>query len=593
MPGEFKQPITIHQAINNIIARRYLLPAIQRKFTWSSSQICVLFDSIMRGYPINTFMLWEVTSEKIKIKFKFYQFLEKYVERFAEDNPGFDTATHDDFHAVIDGQQRLTSLYIGLKGTYAEKLPRKWWPKSNDETILPPKKLYLCLTAPLKEEQNEDMMSYEFSFRAINEINEPSKWWYPVGDILRLPAASKTTEISAIVNTYLQNNNKLPNNYACVALERLYSAIRCDEIIHYYCEPEQDIDHVLNIFVRTNSGGTPLEFSDLLMSVAVANWQADARDNVDGVIKAIQAESEFIIDRNWVLKACLMLTDVDVRFKVDNFDRDTVIKIKENWPNIKASIISAFKVIRGFGHNDYSLRAKNAAIPVAYYIYKRKIYGEIEKEYTFKEEKQIIRKWLNMSLLKGVFGSHGDSVLSKTRKILKESLNANMAEYPLQKITDEFKGTSKDLKFDEEFINRLICTEKDDVMAFAILSLLLPWLDYSKPLHKDHLHPESAFKAINLDKHGFLNGNAVLKSFYADPENWNSIKNLSLLGALLNESKQDKSLKVWFDLENKNGPTLKKSELLLDESTTLEFENFKQFIENRTINIKNKLLSLI
>lgn len=137
MAGEYEKAITIEKAIHQIVNRRYLLPAIQRKFTWSSSQICVLFDSIMRGYPINTFMFWEVREPEVKKSFRFYQFLERYCERFEENNPDFDTKGHGDFFAVIDGQQRLTSLYIGLKGTYAYKLPRKWWPRTKDDSILP------------------------------------------------------------------------------------------------------------------------------------------------------------------------------------------------------------------------------------------------------------------------------------------------------------------------------------------------------------------------------------------------------------------------------------------------------------------------
>lgn len=112
MSGEYEKAISIGKAINNIVSRRYLLPAIQRKFTWSTAQIEVLFDSIMRGYPINTFMFWEVTDAKVTANLCFYQFLEKYCERFGENNPDFDTKGHGTFHAVIDGQQRLTSLYI-------------------------------------------------------------------------------------------------------------------------------------------------------------------------------------------------------------------------------------------------------------------------------------------------------------------------------------------------------------------------------------------------------------------------------------------------------------------------------------------------
>ena len=78
MAGEYEKAITIEKAINNIVQRHYLLPAIQRKFTWSSSQICVLFDSIMRGYPINTFMFWEVREPEVKKSFRFYQFLELF-----------------------------------------------------------------------------------------------------------------------------------------------------------------------------------------------------------------------------------------------------------------------------------------------------------------------------------------------------------------------------------------------------------------------------------------------------------------------------------------------------------------------------------
>src|ERR1035441_2085673 len=87
MTGDYEKAITIEKAIQNIVYRRYLLPAIQRKFTWDTSQICVLFDSVMRGYPINTFMFWEVTDPFLKKSFRFYQFLEKYCERFGENNP--------------------------------------------------------------------------------------------------------------------------------------------------------------------------------------------------------------------------------------------------------------------------------------------------------------------------------------------------------------------------------------------------------------------------------------------------------------------------------------------------------------------------
>lgn len=77
MAGEYEKPITIDTAIQHIVARRYLLPSIQRNFTWDHEQICVLFDSVLRNYPINSFMLWQVDSAEISRGFRFYTFLEK------------------------------------------------------------------------------------------------------------------------------------------------------------------------------------------------------------------------------------------------------------------------------------------------------------------------------------------------------------------------------------------------------------------------------------------------------------------------------------------------------------------------------------
>ena len=270
MSGEYEKAISIGKAIQNIVSRRYLLPAIQRKFTWSTSQIEVLFDSIMRGYPINTFMFWEVTDADVKSNFRFYQFLEKYCERFGENNPDFDTKGHGNFQAVIDGQQRLTSLYIGLKGTYAYRLPRKWWPKTQDDSILPPRQLYLNIATSLDEERNEEMMSYEFSFLTKQEREKAAdgKYWFLVGDVLDLEEAETADQVLDVVMDYLEKVGMTSNAYARKTLTRLYFAVRRDTLIHYYNETSQKIDHVLDIFIRTNHGGTPLSFSDLLMSIA-------------------------------------------------------------------------------------------------------------------------------------------------------------------------------------------------------------------------------------------------------------------------------------------------------------------------------------
>jgi uncharacterized protein with ParB-like and HNH nuclease domain len=57
MPGSYEKPVTIEYAMDQIVKRQYLLPSIQRNFTWSHEQICVLFDSIMRNYPVKSLVV--------------------------------------------------------------------------------------------------------------------------------------------------------------------------------------------------------------------------------------------------------------------------------------------------------------------------------------------------------------------------------------------------------------------------------------------------------------------------------------------------------------------------------------------------------
>lgn len=70
----FQTPLTINEIISNIDCKKYLLPSIQREFVWSTGQITKLFDSLMRDYPINSFLFWKVNRENTK-QFRFYEFL--------------------------------------------------------------------------------------------------------------------------------------------------------------------------------------------------------------------------------------------------------------------------------------------------------------------------------------------------------------------------------------------------------------------------------------------------------------------------------------------------------------------------------------
>lgn len=563
----YKTPITISDAIEFIEERRYLLPAIQRKFVWSSEQIEVLFDSIMRNYPINSFMLWNVTSDNAKNNYKFYEFLKEYRAYFKDENPYINTKGYKDFFAVIDGQQRLTSLYLGLKGTYAYKMPRKWW-KDNEE-CLPTRKLYLNLTAPLPQD-DERKMIYNFGFLTDEEYDNLSKTdsLFPVNDIYLFKSKEDGQDT---LEEYIEENGLRDNRFAKSALRKLRKVIFEDKLINYYQEENQDIDTVLDIFIRTNSGGEPLSFSNLLMSITTTYWNRDARKEFDTLVKKVY-NSGFIISADLILKCCLVLFNDNIKFQVANFNTATVSVFDSNWDRIKKCIEVTFELLSKWGFNDYSLRAKNAVIPIVYYIYYHNYENEMLKEIRLVDEKKTIRKWLSISLLKGIFGGQSDSVLTGIRKVLKNNLLS--PDFPFDLIKKEFAGNdAKSLTLSDELIEGLLKTQKESPSSYPLLSLLYSDLKYEVVhYHMDHLHPASAF--WNLSRESFDSDEKF--NFYTNTEHWNSILNLQLLSPSTNESKSDEALEDWVkdkDIDLKLH--------LIPENVSLKFDNFEQFIDKR------------
>lgn len=573
--SSFKYPITISDAINNIEKRTYLLPAIQRKFVWSSEQIEVLFDSIMRDYPINSFMMWNVTSDKTKNSYKFYEFLKEYREFFNDENPHINTKGYTDFMAIIDGQQRLTSLYLGLKGSYAYKMPRKRW-KDNEE-CLPTRKLYINLSSELRDDERK--MIYDFKFLSANDVTRLNS----IEDLFLLNDIYLYRDPDSLED-YMSDREWKDSKFAKRTLRKLRKVVFDDKLINYYQEENQDIDTVLDIFIRTNSGGEPLSFSNLLMSITTANWDKDARKEFKALVDVVY-NNNFIISADLILKCCLVLFKDNIKFQVANFDAESVRIFDKNWDRIRKCIEVTFELLKKWGFNDSSLRAKNAIIPIVYYIYHKNLENDILKDHIHQDEKKAMRKWLCISLLKGVFGGQSDSVLNGIRKVLRNNQDTN--EFPFEQIKAEFASNdAKSLSLSDEVIEDILKTQKDAPNSYTILALLYSHLHYDTvTYHKDHLHPASKFLKLTEKDFG---GNEMKYKFYTNPENWNSILNLQLLSGTTNESKNDEDLASWVESQN-----IDLASQIIPKDVSLDFDDFEVFLSKRKELLINTIKSII
>jgi uncharacterized protein with ParB-like and HNH nuclease domain len=529
----YETPLTIAEVIQDIANNRYILPSIQREYVWGTEQIERLFDSIMQDYPIGGFLFWELSNGQNNL-YDFYSFLQNYHEKKCTHNPKIDLKGNENAVAVLDGQQRLTSLYIGLKGSYAYKMPRKQW--KNDDAF-PKRKLYLNLI----EQKQESSNLYDFRFLTDEEIkNDAEHYWFQVGDILNM------SELGDVMNYLMQNiayssYSKDQALFANATLSQLFKVIHTLPSISYYKVKSKELDKVLNIFIRVNSGGTVLSYSDLLLSIATAQWEnLDAREEITDCVDTINAiGGGFSVNKDFVLKSALVLSDFrDIAFKVDNFNKPNMLKIENNWQTIKKALYQAFELVASFGFNNESLKSNNAVIPIAYYL---KTIGMpsnfCESSYTVSNRGKI-KKWLIMSLLKRAFSGTPDNVLRPLRDIIAEN---GSNDFPLVAIIDKLKGTNKTIVFTDDDIEYLLDRQYGKPETFTILMLLYPSLDYNNKFHIDHMYPKSKFKKKLLMK----NGVSEDKIEYC-LNHYNDLSNLQLLAAIPNIEKQNQDFDKWF-----------------------------------------------
>jgi len=573
----FQTPITIQEVVDKIHRKKYLLPAIQREFVWPPEKIIRLFDSLVRDYTIGSFLFWAVEKEKLK-DFQFYEFVRTYSQRDATHNPKADISGEESITAILDGQQRFTAFYIGLKGTYALKLP---WKRKDSPEAYPTKSLYLNLLSSKPEESD---LLYDFRFLTPLEaqMRDHDTHWFKVGDILEL------RDLISVFN-FLRDHDLIKSQFAQDCLVQLYEVINQRAVVNFYLETSRELDKVLNEFIRVNSAGTPLSYSDLLLSIATAKWQTrDAREEITRFVDEINLIGDgFDFDKDFVLKSCLVLADIpDIAFKVDNFTASNMRKIEALWEKIAGAIRLSVDLVSSFGYNSDRLTSTLALIPIAAYVMKIGGPSTFVESAEYTEDRYKMRRWLAASLIRRAFSGQPDNVLRPIRGILTEAQSG----FPFEPIVDRFKGQSKSLTFSQEDLSALLHLEYSEPHTFSVLSFLYPNLDYRKKLHIDHIHPKSNFRRSELRRRSF---SREKEEFYV--QNCDVIGNLQLLEGVPNEEKSNKDFRVWLEQTYSDAEARKDFMRgnLIPTGVSLDFEDFQRFLEARNRLLQEKLKEIL
>ncbi len=356
--------------------------------------------------------------------------------------------------------------------------------------------------------------NYQFEFHAKKPENDKEHWWFKVGDILELES----------VWDYAQEHDL---GDRLKLLETLNKAFHDKQLISFFEETEKNLNKVLNIFIRVNSGGVKLSYSDLLMSILTASFSSDIREKMNELVDALKDKGFPNVGKDQVLKTCLLLIGKDTTFELKNFNKKNIKEIEENWEKITDSIYNAVKLLENFGYAGY-LGSAYILSSLAYFYFLNPKMNENDK-------KQAL-KFVRNAQITSYFSNSTDTKLNNIANSMKdaqtfESFNHNLA-----------KHEKNPLKITNDMIEEMVLySQYGNARVFPILQILYPNLNYkTTTFHIDHIYPKSKFNKKN---------EKLNQDFYG----WRDyLFNLQLLEGAENIAKKDKDPEVWLKEECKD-----------------------------------------
>jgi len=535
----------------------------------------------MSGYPISSFLFWGLKDEN-KRNWDIYKFIANF--HYGDTHNEIASTDGLNINLVLDGQQRLTSLFIGLKGSY--KIKKKHKRNANPDAWVT-KQLYLNLLKDPKVDDNEASteVSYGLSMLEKQPINTEIAYWFRVGEILNFDDLDEFSDYKeSLIESLPETTTKRDIKVFRLNIERLRKVIWEDEVVSYYTEKSQNYDRVLDIFIRANDGGTKLSKSDMLLSMMTSKWgERNAREEIYNFVDYLNNELPRVnsIDKEVVMKACLLLSDLDHKYKVANFTKDNLEKIQSNWANIKESLEKSLALINRFGIDKKTLLSANALLPIAYFlIQKKELSFQLTDTQTHKNA-LLIHRWMLISLLSGTFSTATDRVIEQARNIIKENIFSS-DDFPLNKL---LLGLRKYNTFSNinDFISDLLEITYKNKTCFLALSLMHKDRYFGdSDYHIDHIFPKAMLTKASLINKGISESNIEAYQEYA-----NRMGNLQILSSTDNTKKHSKDFSEWIDGSHDDSYL---EEYCIPKNKELhKVDNFIEFVSEREKLIKKRL----
>lgn len=387
------------------------IPQFQRDFVWDKEQTAKLLDSIIKGFPIGTFIIWK-TFEELRYR------------KNIGNHELPDVPRGEPTHYVLDGQQRITSLYAVKKGVIVEKDGREIDYKDIgiDLSLNPDDEEPVVFTAPTN-----------------------SGDWISVFDLLE-------GSIAKLVSRY-QSEGQLEKieTYKKRLTGYDFSAV---EINHY------PIDIACEIFTRINTGGTELTLFEIMVAKTFDQERGfDLAWEYAQLIDADSQEDKDLKDANYeTIPEATILQSISGKV-VGQVRRKDILRLPKSdliaaWPEVKKGIFAAVDYLRSQEGIPVSrLLPYNALIvPYAYFFDKNHL------QPPNREQSIFLTQYFWWASLSNRFSSATETKLAQDIHRIEQILNNEPPSYR----GEEVQLSAEDLKWKtfsagDSFCKAILC----------------------------------------------------------------------------------------------------------------------------------------
>ena len=471
---------TILSTLSKIQSGELVLPAIQRDFVWEPERMYKLLDSIFRGYPFSTLLFWN-TKQRIQYREFTKDWSSDYRFTFQVKSEGKKGTM------VLDGQQRLQTMYLAIYGSYDQKV------------------LYFDLLSGI-EPDDISQAKYHFEFLSTAEVelrnahNAGIQYWVPLRDLANLnnrQIAIKAMQYLAILKLQAESDagQRLSQNVSAA-----FGALRVEDTLNYFTVDKEygddglvtDLDEILEIFVRVNSGGQVLSKSDLMFSLMQMLWEG-AADTIAELTDRLNAKERYDFDKDFILKVALVCTNHGARYEVDKLRNETNVKeIEQSFPRIADALVNCkdFIVSKARFLDDRILRSYNTLIPFVYFFY-------LQPNQQVKSEETLLRMnhALYLSLMTALFSRFADNYIDRVvNTIILPSHEKNPGYFPLEDYLEFMQSRQGHSQLDDWLLQNNISY----LMNILEGGTRLPEGRRSRRPEVDHIFPNSKLQTLRI-----------------------------------------------------------------------------------------------